>query len=77
MHLSAALGSSYDNETMSFSTFTVRGRPSAGNIVQILCISQKARFSGLDLFKHGEAAYPIEAYGHGWPPPESINFELF
>lgn len=29
--------------------------------------------SGLDLKKHGEAAYPTEAYGHGWPEPEFLN----
>ena len=23
-------------------------------------------FAGLDIPKHGEPAYPIEAYGHGW-----------
>ena len=30
----------------------------------ILCISYN--LTGLDIPKHGEAAYPSEAYGHGW-----------
>ena len=23
-------------------------------------------YQGLDIAKHGEAAYPLSAYGHGW-----------
>uniref|UniRef100_A0A914Z761 Ammonium transporter AmtB-like domain-containing protein n=1 Tax=Panagrolaimus superbus TaxID=310955 RepID=A0A914Z761_9BILA len=26
----------------------------------------EVEIKGLDIFKHGEAAYPIHAYGHGW-----------
>ena len=29
-------------------------------------MSEHKRSLGLDLAKHGEAAYPLVAYGHGW-----------
>lgn len=29
-------------------------------------VSPEVEVKGLDIFKHGEAAYPIMAYGHGW-----------
>ncbi|KAL4224872.1 ammonium transmembrane transporter [Mactra antiquata] len=32
----------------------------------ILRVSEEYELKGLDLPKHGEAAYPAEAYGHGW-----------
>ncbi|CAJ0940078.1 unnamed protein product, partial [Mesorhabditis belari] len=28
---------------------------------------------GLDIYKHGEAAYPLHAYGHGWDEHEPIR----
>jgi hypothetical protein len=31
---------------------------------------------GLDIFKHGEAAYPIVAYGHGWEESATMNTYL-
>lgn len=30
---------------------------------------------GLDLYKHGEDAYPSSSYGHGWNEPQAINTE--
>ncbi|XP_014669407.1 PREDICTED: putative ammonium transporter 1 [Priapulus caudatus] len=32
----------------------------------ILRVSREIESKGLDIPKHGEAAYPVEAYGHGW-----------
>ncbi|KAE9553084.1 hypothetical protein FO519_003717 [Halicephalobus sp. NKZ332] len=29
-------------------------------------VSPEVEIKGLDIYKHGEAAYPIHAYGHGW-----------
>lgn len=31
-----------------------------------LRVTETVERSGLDYFKHGESAYPINAYGHGW-----------
>ncbi len=28
---------------------------------------------GLDIPKHAEPAYPMDAYGDGWNPPQSIS----
>jgi len=29
-------------------------------------VPREVEIRGLDIFKHGEAAYPLTAYGHGW-----------
>lgn len=29
-------------------------------------VPREVEIKGLDIFKHGEAAYPLAAYGHGW-----------
>lgn len=29
-------------------------------------VPPEVEIKGLDIYKHGEAAYPIHAYGHGW-----------
>ncbi|CAB3399610.1 unnamed protein product [Caenorhabditis bovis] len=31
-----------------------------------LRVSDEVEINGLDIFKHGESAYPLYAYGHGW-----------
>jgi Amt family ammonium transporter len=33
---------------------------------KILRVSEEVEFKGLDIEKHGEDAYPLVAYGHGW-----------
>uniref|UniRef100_A0A914XGP8 Ammonium transporter n=1 Tax=Plectus sambesii TaxID=2011161 RepID=A0A914XGP8_9BILA len=32
-------------------------------------VPEEVELKGLDLYKHGEAAYPLVAYGHGWDDP--------
>jgi len=29
-------------------------------------VPREVEIRGLDIYKHGEAAYPLTAYGHGW-----------
>ncbi|KAH7701247.1 Protein AMT-4 [Aphelenchoides avenae] len=36
-------------------------------------VSEEIEIKGLDIYKHGEAAYPLRAYGHGWDEIESIK----
>ncbi|CAI2356900.1 unnamed protein product [Caenorhabditis sp. 36 PRJEB53466] len=31
-----------------------------------LRVSAEVEINGLDIYKHGESAYPLHAYGHGW-----------
>jgi hypothetical protein len=34
-------------------------------------VPREVEIRGLDIYKHGEAAYPLTAYGHGWDEPEN------
>ncbi|XP_072034506.1 putative ammonium transporter 1 isoform X2 [Amphiura filiformis] len=34
--------------------------------IGILRVSEEIEIKGLDIYKHGEPAYPLSAYGHGW-----------
>ncbi|XP_070551457.1 putative ammonium transporter 1 isoform X1 [Ptychodera flava] len=34
--------------------------------LKILRVSRELEIKGLDIPKHGEPAYPVESYGHGW-----------
>lgn len=34
--------------------------------LNIFRVPPEVEIKGLDIYKHGEAAYPIHAYGHGW-----------
>lgn len=36
-------------------------------------MSAEVEINGLDIYKHGEAAYPLHAYGHGWDDYEPIK----
>lgn len=36
-------------------------------------VPAEVEIKGLDIFKHGEAAYPLTAYGHGWDEVEHIK----
>lgn len=41
-------------------------------------MSAEVEINGLDIYKHGESAYPLHAYGHGWhdfeaAPDSKIN----
>ncbi|VDK49944.1 unnamed protein product [Cylicostephanus goldi] len=38
-----------------------------------LRVSEEVEINGLDIYKHGEAAYPLHAYGHGWDDYEPIK----
>ncbi|CAO4385306.1 unnamed protein product [Caenorhabditis nigoni] len=38
-----------------------------------LRVSEEVEINGLDVFKHGEMAYPLRAYGHGWHDFERAN----
>uniref|UniRef100_A0A8R1DF73 Ammonium transporter n=1 Tax=Caenorhabditis japonica TaxID=281687 RepID=A0A8R1DF73_CAEJA len=38
-----------------------------------LRVSEEIEINGLDVFKHGEMAYPLRAYGHGWHDFERVN----
>ncbi|EYC30931.1 hypothetical protein Y032_0004g1856 [Ancylostoma ceylanicum] len=38
-----------------------------------LRVSEEVEINGLDIYKHGEAAYPLHAYGHGWDEYEPIK----
>uniref|UniRef100_A0AC35U7H8 Ammonium transporter n=1 Tax=Rhabditophanes sp. KR3021 TaxID=114890 RepID=A0AC35U7H8_9BILA len=38
-------------------------------------VSEEVEMKGLDIYKHGEAAYPLHAYGHGWDDFESIKHQ--
>ncbi|VDL81520.1 unnamed protein product [Nippostrongylus brasiliensis] len=38
-----------------------------------LRVSEEVEINGLDIYKHGEAAYPLHAYGHGWHDFESVK----
>lgn len=38
-----------------------------------LRVSAEVEINGLDIYKHGEAAYPLHAYGHGWDDYEPIK----
>ncbi|PIO70260.1 hypothetical protein TELCIR_07889 [Teladorsagia circumcincta] len=38
-----------------------------------LRVSEEVEINGLDIYKHGEAAYPLHAYGHGWHDFEPIK----
>lgn len=31
---------------------------------------------GIDIWKHGEEAYPLAAYGHGWDEQEGMSMEV-
>lgn len=35
-------------------------------LLKLFRVSEEVEVKGLDIFKHGEPAYPISAYGHGW-----------
>lgn len=35
-------------------------------LAKMLRVSEDDELRGIDIGKHGEPAYPIEAYGHGW-----------
>jgi len=34
--------------------------------IGLMRVPREVEIRGLDIFKHGEAAYPVTAYGHGW-----------
>ena len=34
-------------------------------------VPREVEIRGLDIYKHGEAAYPLTAYGHGWDESEN------
>jgi Amt family ammonium transporter len=34
--------------------------------LKVLRVSDEIETKGLDMAKHGEPAYPLVAYGHGW-----------
>lgn len=36
-------------------------------------VTPEVEMKGLDIYKHGEAAYPLHAYGHGWDDFEQIK----
>ncbi|CAJ0585369.1 unnamed protein product, partial [Mesorhabditis spiculigera] len=36
-------------------------------------VTAEVETKGLDIYKHGEAAYPLHAYGHGWDDFEQIK----
>ncbi|KAJ1355000.1 ammonium transporter Amt1 [Parelaphostrongylus tenuis] len=38
-----------------------------------LRVAPEIEINGLDIYKHGEAAYPLHAYGHGWDEYEPIK----
>ncbi|CAJ0939510.1 unnamed protein product, partial [Mesorhabditis belari] len=38
-----------------------------------LRVPAEIEIKGLDIYKHGEAAYPLHAYGHGWDEFEPIR----
>ncbi|KHJ75990.1 hypothetical protein OESDEN_24391 [Oesophagostomum dentatum] len=38
-----------------------------------LRVTAEVEINGLDIYKHGEAAYPLHAYGHGWDEYEPIK----
>jgi hypothetical protein len=35
-------------------------------MLRMLRVSEELETKGLDIIKHGEPAYPLVAYGHGW-----------
>jgi len=35
-------------------------------LLGIFRVPREVELKGLDIFKHGEPAYPLVAYGHGW-----------
>ncbi|KAK0396555.1 hypothetical protein QR680_001765 [Steinernema hermaphroditum] len=37
-----------------------------------LRVPEEIETKGLDIYKHGEAAYPLHAYGHGWDEFEQV-----
>ena len=38
-------------------------------------VPREVEIRGLDIFKHGEAAYPVTAYGHGWDAVKPVTRE--
>uniref|UniRef100_A0A1I7YPB2 Ammonium transporter n=1 Tax=Steinernema glaseri TaxID=37863 RepID=A0A1I7YPB2_9BILA len=38
-----------------------------------LRVPEEIEIKGLDIYKHGEAAYPLHAYGHGWDEFEKVT----
>ncbi|KAI1701015.1 ammonium transporter family domain-containing protein [Ditylenchus destructor] len=38
-------------------------------------VSKEVEIKGMDIFEHGEAAYPLTAYGHGWDDIEYVKDE--
>lgn len=36
-------------------------------------MSKEVEIKGMDIFEHGEAAYPLTAYGHGWDEVEYVK----
>ncbi|CAI4221062.1 unnamed protein product [Auanema sp. JU1783] len=38
-----------------------------------LRVPEEVEINGLDIYKHGEAAYPLHAYGHGWDEFEAVR----
>lgn len=38
-----------------------------------LRVPSEIEMKGLDIYKHGEAAYPLYAYGHGWDDYEPLS----
>ncbi|CAD6185075.1 unnamed protein product [Caenorhabditis auriculariae] len=41
-----------------------------------LRVSEEVEINGLDIYKHGESAYPLHAYGHGWHEFEATGHGL-
>uniref|UniRef100_A0A914DCJ7 Ammonium transporter AmtB-like domain-containing protein n=1 Tax=Acrobeloides nanus TaxID=290746 RepID=A0A914DCJ7_9BILA len=41
--------------------------------LKVLRVSPEVEVKGLDIYKHGEAAYPLTAYGHGWDEIENVK----
>ncbi|KAI6170872.1 Ammonium transporter [Aphelenchoides bicaudatus] len=39
----------------------------------LLRVSEEVEIKGLDIYMHGEAAYPLHAYGHGWDEFEKVK----
>jgi len=38
-----------------------------------LRIPAEIEVKGLDIYMHGESAYPLHAYGHGWDDVEAVR----
>ncbi|KAI6177934.1 Ammonium transporter family and Ammonium transporter AmtB-like domain-containing protein [Aphelenchoides fujianensis] len=42
-----------------------------------LRVSPEVEVKGLDLYLHGESAYPLHAYGHGWDELENVKTHVY